>query len=201
MAKDHREAKHNFNGPVWLVQPIPYFGEKLRGKWIWEPKIDGWRMQVLRYPDGHVEVWGRRLERRPEWSAKLPKVVRAVEAMLPPGTLLDAELSTRRGRRFIPSVFAAKSRVKPLVLVFDILYYRGRFVAQRPLSERKRLLEKMGLAPPFYLVEYHPVSDIPSHLATAHRQGQEGIVLKKWDSPYPLAADGPLATEFWRKIK
>ncbi|MBI2845285.1 MAG: hypothetical protein HYX86_01930 [Chloroflexi bacterium] len=194
-------SRTKFDGPVWLVQPIPYFWEKLRGKWIWEPKIDGWRMQVLRYPDGHAEVWGRRLERRPEWTRKLPKVVRAAEAMLPPGTLLDAELSTRRGRRFIPSVFAAKSRVKPLILVFDVLYHRSRFVATKPLSERKRLLAKMGLEPPFYLVEYSPVSDIASHLATARRQGQEGIVLKKWDSPYPLAQDGPMATEFWRKIK
>lgn len=194
-------AKLAFNGPVWLVQPIPYFGEKLRRKWIWEPKIDGWRMQVLRYPDGRVEVWGRRLERQPQWTAKLPKVVRAAEAMLPPGTLLDAELSTRRGRRFIPSLFAAKSRKQPVVLVFDVLYYRGRFVASRPLGERKRLLESMGLGPPFYLVEHHPVVDIRTHLAEAHRQGHEGIVIKKLNSPYPLANDGPMATEFWRKIK
>jgi len=28
-------------GPVWLMQPIPYFGEKIKGEWIYEPKIDG----------------------------------------------------------------------------------------------------------------------------------------------------------------
>jgi hypothetical protein len=48
-------------GPVWLMQPIPYFGEKIKGNWIYEPKIDGWRMQILRYPKGQVEFWGRRL--------------------------------------------------------------------------------------------------------------------------------------------
>lgn len=194
-------SRPKFDGPVWLVQPIPYFGETLRGRWVWEPKIDGWRMQILRYPDGHVEIWGRRLERKPDWTAKLKRVVQAAEKMLPPGTLLDAELSTHTGRRFIPSLFAAKSRLKPIVLVFDIIFYRGRFVATRRLSERKRILTRMGLKAPFQLVAYKPVRNLKAHLEEARRNGHEGIVLKKWASPYPLAKDGPMATEFWRKIK
>lgn len=36
-------------GPIWLMQPIPYFGEKIKGEWIIEPKIDGWRMQLIKY--------------------------------------------------------------------------------------------------------------------------------------------------------
>jgi len=26
--------------PIWLRQPIPYFGEKLKREWMWESKID-----------------------------------------------------------------------------------------------------------------------------------------------------------------
>jgi len=29
------------------MQPIPYFGEEFKGDWIVEPKIDGWRLQVM----------------------------------------------------------------------------------------------------------------------------------------------------------
>jgi hypothetical protein len=45
-------------GPVWFMQPIPYFGEALTDTWLYEPKIDGWRMQILRWLDGRVELWG-----------------------------------------------------------------------------------------------------------------------------------------------
>ncbi len=42
-------------GPVWLMQPIPYFGEEFKGDWIVEPKIDGWRLQVIKSAGG--ELW------------------------------------------------------------------------------------------------------------------------------------------------
>ena len=96
------------------MQPIPYFGESIGDGWIWEPKIDGWRMQLIRFGDGRVEVWGRRLEREPNWTKKLPSLVEAGERDLPPGTLLDCELSTKKGRRFIPSLFAKHKKLKPL---------------------------------------------------------------------------------------
>jgi len=45
-------SKIVLKGPVWLMQPIPYFGEEFKGDWIVEPKIDGWRLQVIKSAGG-----------------------------------------------------------------------------------------------------------------------------------------------------
>ncbi|MBI3286835.1 MAG: hypothetical protein HYZ68_02180, partial [Chloroflexi bacterium] len=167
----------------------------------WEPKIDGWRMQIIRYPDGQVELWGRRLERKPNWTEKLPMIVKAAQKVLPPGTLLDAELSTSRGRRFIPSLFATKRRIVPIVFIFDVIYLDSRFVGRRSLRERKALLKKIRWPAPFQPVEARPVRSLEAHLRQALRHGHEGILLKAFSSPYLLARDGPMATQHWRKVK
>lgn len=78
-------------GPIRLMQPIPYFGNNLKGSWIVEPKIDGGRMQTIKYINEKVECWGRRLDRHPEWSGKL-KFIEKATRNLPNGILLDCEL-------------------------------------------------------------------------------------------------------------
>lgn len=188
-------------GPIWLMQPIPYFGEELSGEWIYEPKIDGWRIQIIRFSDGRVELWGRRLEREPNWTFKLSFLVEAAQTMIPTATLLDGELSTAKGRRFMPSLFAAKRKVEPRVYIFDIIFHQGQFVGYLSLKERRRLLESLPLRAPFQLVEAKPVRDLESHLKEALQKEEEGIVIKDLASPYLVAQDGPIATEHWRKIK
>ncbi len=91
------------------MQPIPYFGERLnRSDWMVEPKIDGWRMQILCQGDGKVEFWGRRLEKRPNWTDKLKSLSRVPQKTLKPGTLIDAEPSKNRSRTAL-----AKSSGRP----------------------------------------------------------------------------------------
>jgi len=188
-------------GPVWLMQPIPYFGEPISEGWVYEPKLDGWRMQIIKYREGEVECWGRRLERKPNWTGKLGSIVAAAKRQLPLGTLLDTELSTKEGRRFIPSLFTPRGKVKPLVYVFDIIFYQNEFVGKLSLRERKGIIESIKLSPPFRLVKYKPVEDLKNHLLAMVKKGHEGLILKRLDSPYDLSRDGPLATENWRKIK
>jgi hypothetical protein len=187
--------------PVWLMQPIPYFGENLRGAWIVEPKIDGWRMQVIKTERDRVEFWGRRLERKPDWTDKLKAVEAKLLSSLPPGTLLDTELYSSGGRRFIPSLFASSSSVRPVVFVFDIIFWKGKFVGEKPLSERKALLRQLKLPPPFYSTEYAFLRDLNKQLQALIDGGHEGAILKRWNSPYVLGEDAPLATADWRKVK
>lgn len=193
-------SHHLFDGPVWLMQPIPYFGEKLRGKWIVEPKIDGWRMQIIRYNDGRIEFWGRRLEKRPNWTKRLSWLVKPSEK-IPLGTLLDCELSAKEGRRFIPSLFAKPIRAKPIVQLFDVIFYKNHFVGRFSLNQRKAIIARLNIKPPFYLVKYKPLKDLKTQLVESIKNGYEGIVIKRLNSPYQLAKDGPIATEHWRKIK
>ena len=193
----------NFSGPVWLMQPIPYFGEELKGDWIVEPKIDGWRMQIISYLSGKIEFWGRRLEKKPNWTEKLLYLINPLKNLLPQGTLLDCELYSEGGRRFIPSLFARHPKVKPLVYVFDVIFWEGEFVGRRPLNERKRILSSLKFNPPFYQMEFHfwEKGDIKEEVKNALQKGWEGIVLKKWDSLYKLIEEGPVATIDWRKVK
>jgi len=190
-----------FSGPVWLMQPIPYFGEPIGDGWIYEPKIDGWRMQLIRFGDGRVEVWGRRLEKEPNWTHKLPSLVEVGQKVLSPGTLLDCELYTRKGRRFIPSLFAKEKRLKPLVWVFDIIFYKGNFVGDLPLIQRKAILKGIGLQGPLHFLKFHQVVDLRGDLSKLLRNGHEGMVVKLLSSPYEAGRDSPLATQNWRKIK
>jgi DNA ligase-1 len=188
-------------GPVWLMQPIPYFGEKLSGEWIYEPKIDGWRMQILHYPHGTVECWGRRLERKPNWSQKLPAIVRIAEKAIPSGTVVDCELSSSDGRRFIPSLFAHKPKVKPIIYVFDIVYFKGKNVSRLPLKDRKQIVGTLHVQPPFFNLAGKHVTDVKNNYAEEVKKGSEGIVIKKLNSPYLVGKDAPISTHYWRKIK
>jgi len=189
------------NGPVWLMQPIPYFGENISGNWIYEPKIDGWRMQILRYKSGQVECWGRRLERKPNWSEKLKKIVKMAEKRLPKGVLIDCELFSSGGRRFIPSLFAKKPKVKPIIYVFDVIFFKGCAVTTLELHERKRILKELNLKPPFYFLAGKKLTNIKEDYKLVVKRGSEGIVIKKIDSPYLVGKEAPIATHYWRKIK
>ena len=188
-------------GPVWLMQPIPYFGEKIKGDWIYEPKIDGWRMQILRFNNGQVEYWGRRLERKPNWSDKLFRLVTLAEKILPKGILIDCELYSSRGRRFIPSLFAKKPKVKPTIFVFDIMFFENKSVCELSLKKRKKILQKLNLKKPFYSINGKQLTDLKKNYMTEVKKGNEGIVIKKLDSPYLIGKEAPIATQYWRKIK
>ncbi|MEO0098756.1 MAG: hypothetical protein ABIK99_01130 [candidate division WOR-3 bacterium] len=198
--------KEILKGPVWLMQPIPYFGEKLEGEWLLEPKVDGWRLQVIKYQDGEFAAYGRRLEKNPNWTKRLDFLIPA-SFNLPKGIILDCELYSTGGRRFIPSLFAQKKKAEPVIFVFDIIFYEGEFLGQEKLTKRKEVLKKLNLSPPFYLLESIPlpketlsvpekiVEILPSPFAW------EGVLLKNANSPYFLGKDGPIATENWRKLK
>ena len=187
--------------PVWLMQPIPYFGEKLSGEWIYEPKIDGWRMEIIKF-HGKVEFWGRRLEKKPNWTEKLAKIIpKDSMEKIPDETILDSELYSDKGRRFIPSLFASKRKANPIIYIFDIIYYKGEFVGILPLKERKRILELIEWREPFKLIKYEKVTKIEKHLREALSNNYEGIVIKELNSPYVIGEDSPMATANWRKIK
>jgi len=186
--------------PIFLMQPIPYFGEKLNGEWIVEPKIDGWRLQIIKYEDGRIEYWGRRLEKHPNWTKNLSYLNPSLKD-IPNGTLLDCELYSTKGRRGIPSVLTKTKKAEPLIFVFDIIFLDNEFLGNKPLRERKRILELLKLNPPIYLIEYKKLENLEESLKKNLEKGYEGIVLKNLDSPYIISKEAPIATHHWRKMK
>ena len=186
--------------PIFLMQPIPYFGEKLNGEWIVEPKIDGWRLQIIKYENGRIEYWGRRLEKHPNWTKNLSYLNSSLKE-IPNGTLLDCELYSTKGRRGIPSVLARTKQAEPLIFVFDIIFLDNRFLGNKPLRERKKILEQLKFKPPIYLIEYKKLGNLEESLKENLEKGYEGIVLKNLDSSYIISKEAPIATHHWRKMK
>lgn len=188
--------------PIWLMQPIPYFGEKIKkSDWIIEPKIDGWRMQIICNKGGRIEFWGRRLEKKPDWTKKLKYLAAILEHILEPNTLIDSELYAEGGRRFIPSVLAKKKKLKPIIYAFDIIYYKGKFIGNLPLLKRKTFLKKIQWPEPFYFLQGKSFKSLKNELSLALKKGFEGVIIKKKNSKYLVGNKYPESTEYWRKIK
>ncbi len=183
------------------MQPIPYFGEELRERWAWEPKIDGWRLQMFRLEVEPVQLWGRRLETQPNWTKPLHDLSERAADWLPHGSLVDAELYSTGGRRWIPSLFARVRKAEPVVFVFDVVFWEGKFVGSWCYEERKELLRGLPLRDPFRVAQEQPLTDLEQAVREALAGGHEGVVIKEYGSVYEVGRDGPVATAHWRKVK
>ncbi|MCM8808946.1 MAG: hypothetical protein NC934_02055 [Candidatus Omnitrophica bacterium] len=184
-------------GPIWLMQPIPYFGEELVGEWIYEEKIDGWRMQVIKYKN-QIEFWGRRLEKNPNWTEKLSYLKEIAMKFLPQYTLIDCELYSEKGRKGIPSLFTKNRNVKPIIYIFDIVFFENEFIGLKELKDRKKILSELKIIEPFYLLDYNffmGFSDIKIS------KDAEGIILKNLNSFYLVGNQAPIVTIDWKKLK
>jgi bifunctional non-homologous end joining protein LigD len=99
---------------------------------------------------------------------------------------LRDESVVRRVRRSTPVVYA----------IFDVLFLDGRSTMRRPLSERRELLESLGLEGPAWRVPAaHDDGDVL--LAAARSRGLEGVVAKRRDSTY----EPGLRTGAWTKVR
>lgn len=185
--------------PVWLMQPIQYFGERIEGDWIVEPKIDGWRLEIIK-DKGEVYFFGRRLEKNPDWTDKL-RVPKEIFRDVPDGTILDGELYSDKGRRFIPSLFSDTKKAKPIIFVFDIIYFKYDFVGDLPLIKRKEILSSLNFGEGVEILKYKKLDDIEKSLRESKLLGNEGIVIKEVNSKYIVGRDAPIVTLYWKKIK
>jgi len=162
--------------------------------------VDGFRCEIIK--DIDVLYFGRRLEKNPNWSEKLNKAINSESlSEVPDKTTFDSELYSTLGRRGVPSVFANNGKAKPIIYVFDIVFYKGEFVGNLPLSKRKEILSEIHFKEPFIVMPFFPLVDIKSHLIESIQKGFEGIVLKELSSKYEISYEAPIATQWWRKVK
>ncbi len=171
-----------------------------------EYKYDGSRIQFHRV--GKVcRIWSRRLE---EVTHALPEIVEALRAATDRDVILDGEVVAigadgrplpfqtvlRRFRRK-HGVAAAREAIALVPRMFDCLYADGETLLDRPLSERRHVLEGLltdHLAPQKVLGDE---GEIRAVYEQALRDGHEGVMLKLPDSPYTPGARG----RAWVKIK
>lgn len=148
-----------------------------------ELKLDGIRLILSKF-DGKVKLYTRH---KNEVTAKFKELH---NINIPDGTVLDGEIivTGSDGKPDFEAMMERFQSSKSLhaiqYCVFDILYYKHENMMNKPLIERKMLLE--NILPTDNKIAY--VQHIEGHgsqyFDLIKEQGLEGIVLKKADSKY-----------------
>jgi DNA ligase 1 len=185
--------------PFCLASPLEDSVEALGGRdeWLVEWKWDGIRAQLI-HRSGQVFLWSRGEELV---TGRFPEIADAARA-LPPGTVLDGEvLAFDHGS---PRPFADLQRrigrdrrvqevaidVPVVFVAYDLLEDGGIDVRDVPLRERRARLVARQAA-----VHDHPIriseeltaptwADLARLRAESRSRGVEGLMLKRWTSPY-----------------
>ena len=177
--------------------------------WQIEWKWDGIRAQLV-VRDGSAALWSRG---EALVSEAFPEVVDAARTVRN-GMVLDGELLAWQGDDAFPATFASlQSRINrkrpgpkllrdvPVALcVYDVMEYEGEDIRDRPLHERRALLER--IAPALSTVfRLSPTATFASwdEAASARRESRarraEGLMLKRRDSPYGI---GRVRGPWWK---
>src|SRR6202050_5766157 len=121
------------------------------GKWIFDPKWDGFRARVFRDGD-ELEIQSR--DEKP-LNRYFPEIVEALESQLPARAVLDGEIVIARGSvldfealqlRLHPAASRVKTLAKqtPASIVFFALLFGGeRDLRSEPFELRRRMLEDL----------------------------------------------------------
>ena len=162
--------------------------------WVYEEKYDG--IRIIAAKDGaRVRLVTRNLIDR---TADFPEVAAAIAKLPAPTLLLDGEVvvfDPKGVSRF--QLFGADARRRPVYVVFDILFARGRDLRALPLAERRAILEKeVRPGGPLRLAK-RLASDGFKAFEMARERGLEGIVAKDAASTYETGKRSPA----WRKVK
>ena len=177
-----------------------------REGWIFELKLDGYRIVAARTADRP-----RLLSRNgTDYTGTFPEVARAVQALPVSSAVVDGEVVVldREGK---PSFALLQQRARlsrPLDIgraavespatyfIFDLLGFEDFDLRPLPLLERKRLLRR--LLPPLGALRYleHFETQGNQLMEQVMTRGLEGIIGKKADAPY-RAGRGPT----WVKIR
>jgi len=174
-------------------------------KWTFEPKIDGFRMMTCCYDD-HIECWTRnhnRVEKLEQYFLKNMNWKKFA------GYIVDGEIYENNIRRTISIVSGPETITKLQYYMFDLfpIEYADRLYTT-PLRDRRKKLDKLYKEgdPSRYMIRvpYYPVNaplkkekEYILDLGTKYVQkGYEGIVIKRYDSPYEHKR-----TKMWLKVK
>jgi bifunctional non-homologous end joining protein LigD len=142
--------------------------------WIFERKLDGIRLLAFKHgPD--VRLLSRN---RLPLNDSYPSIASAIANLPVHDVILDGEAIGVWG----PAASTAAGAVRtPAYYVFDIPWLDGRDVTALPLDARRELLRSLPLQPP---LERVVALDEPEPWTRACREGWEGVIAKRRDSPY-----------------
>jgi bifunctional non-homologous end joining protein LigD len=164
--------------------------------WVFERKLDGIRCMAHREGGGPVRLVSRTDK---DMTGQFPEPAKALEAQPLEDFVVDGEIVafadgitsfSRLQRR-------AREQVSVFLYVFDILRHDGRDVRDLPLRERKALLRGAFKFGGRLRYSQHRNEHGKRLFSEACRQGLEGLMAKRADSPYRSAA----RSRDWLKLK
>ena len=208
--EDELSKPYPFYLAYQLEQELPDLGET--SEWQAEHKWDGIRGQVI-VREGQIFVWSRGEELVTE---KYPEY-HVLAEQLPSGTVIDGEilayakgrplgfnvLQKRIGRKKVGKKLLADAPV--VLMAYDLLEANGQDVREKPLAERRRLLEaivaevqredpnsRLLLSP---VVAFQEWEQLITERDTARAKHSEGLMLKRINSPYRV---GRKKGDWWK---
>jgi bifunctional non-homologous end joining protein LigD len=179
--------------------------------WAYEIKWDG--IRALGYAE--EGRWWMLSRRHEDVSARYPELEPIAETLEGHSAILDGEvvaldpegrprfqlIQSRMGLTS-PGMIQARVKQQPVdYVIFDLLHLDGRCVRDLPYVQRRELLEGLGLDGARWRTPRYRRGGGPDLLEAARRQGLEGIVAKRCDSPYrPGKRTGEwIKTRVWRR--
>lgn len=209
------ELRVDYGTPIgfMLATPVPY-GEAYKdlgnAVWHFEDKYDGIRAQA-HVRSGSARLFSRRLN---DVTASYPEVARAL-ADISPDAIFDGEIVAIRGDRVLPfrllqARLQRKSVDEPLLrevpiayVVFDVLAIGDELLLDVPLATRRERLADLFQSnayvkhAPFETGNEVAAADVNVRFDAARARGNEGLMLKRADSPYAPGRRG----KWWLKLK
>jgi DNA ligase-1 len=187
-----------------LASPIAY-GDAYKAlagaTWLLEDKYDGVRAQAHVH-DGSVRLFSRRLN---DVTASYPKIVSALRS-LECNVILDGEIVGMRDGRVLPFrelQTRMQAEVPLAYVIFDLLALGDDLLVDEPLVRRRDLLagavattDALLLAP-FDRVAELAALEVNDRFEAARKRGNEGLMIKRADSPYAPGRRG----KWWLKLK
>jgi len=195
--------------PADLIPMLARPGDLPRDEegWAFEIKWDGVRALAYGEP-GRLTLRSRNQR---DITSQYPEVHRLNRALGARTVILDGEIVAfddqgrpsferlqERMHLTSESVVRRRARDVPAVYVlFDLLYLDGHLLLDRAYSERRSLLEGLGLSGPAWQTPAAQVGQGEALLKASAGQGLEGLIAKRLDSPYEPGRRSP----GWIKVK
>lgn len=173
----------------------------------YEVKWDG--IRVLLFADaGRGRLQGRNFT---DFTPRYPELSDLAHQLGSHRAILDGEIvaldedgrpsfERLQGRMHLASDSAVGSRMRatPVTyIIFDLLYLDGHLTLPLAYAERRRLLERLGLAGRFWRTPHYHAGGGKELLAATAELGVEGVVAKRLDCPYEPGR----RSSAWIKVK
>jgi len=170
---------------VDLMHPTQIAKPFHRAGWIYEEKVDGWRMVAIKGKHG-VRLMSRKGH---DLTERFPELVKALSGLTPRAFILDGEVAVY-DRAFISRFEWLRRRptdepaTLPVYMVFDLLELDGRDLRTEPSRVRRRLLERLLRSNGMVFAVRRLAMDGLKAWQEAVARSFEGLVAKDPESPY-----------------